>query len=146
MIGVSTADVAGERDCFDLGVTVSADGRELRFAEVFTALAGGESHVLLADGTRFSLLSPRLQSLRQLIEEARGLADSPSAPLRISRYQAALWAELAALGVVTEQAEAWQRQIGALLELDAIAEHDPPATLAAQLRPYQLDGFGGLLG
>jgi SNF2 family DNA or RNA helicase len=144
MIGVSTADVAGERDWFDLGVTVSVDGRELPFAEVFTALASGESHMLLADGTHFSLLSPRLQSLRQLIEEARALADSPSAPLRISRYQAGLWAELAALGVVTEQAQAWQRQVGALLEIDAIAEHDPPPTLAAQLRPYQLDGFGWL--
>jgi SNF2 family DNA or RNA helicase len=72
------------------------------------------------------------------------LADSPSAPLRISRYQAGLWAELAALGVVAEQAQAWQRQVGALLEIDALAEHDPPAALAASLRPYQRDGFNWL--
>lgn len=143
-IGVSTADVAGERDWFDLGVTVSVDGRELAFAEVFAALAGGESHMLLADGAHFSLLSPDLQSLRQLIEEARALADSPSGPLRISRYQAGLWAELAALGVVTEQAQGWQRQVGALAELDAVAEHDPPQTLVADLRPYQREGFGWL--
>ncbi len=140
-IGVSTADIAGERDWFDLGVTIRVEGRELPFAEVFAALASGESHLLLDDGAHFSLLEPRLQALRELIEEARALADSPSAPLRISRYQAGLWAELAALGVVTEQAQAWQRQVGALLELDAIAEYEPPATLTAELRPYQRDGF-----
>jgi superfamily II DNA or RNA helicase len=143
-IGVSTADIAGERDWFDLGVTISVDGRELPFAEVFVALASGESHVLLADGAHFSLLAPRLQSLRQLIEEARKLTESPSAPLRISRYQAGLWAEFAALGVVTEQAQAWQRQVGALLELDGLDERDPPPSLAARLRPYQREGFGWL--
>jgi len=143
-IGVSTADIDGDRDWFDLGVTISVEGAELPFAEVFTALASGESHMLLADGAHFSLLEPRLQSLRQLIDEARALADSPADPLRISRYQAGLWAELAALGVVTRQAQAWQRQVDALLELDAVGEYDPPATLTAQLRPYQREGFGWL--
>jgi superfamily II DNA or RNA helicase len=143
-IGVSTADVAGERDWFDLGVTISVAGRELPFADVFVALASGGSHMLLADGAHFSLLAPRLQSLRRLIEEARALTESPSAPLRISRYQAGLWAEFAALGVVTEHAQAWRRQVGALLEIDAVAQHDPPAMLAARLRPYQRDGFGWL--
>jgi superfamily II DNA or RNA helicase len=143
-IGVSTIDIAGERDWFDLGVTISVDGRELPFADVFVALAGGESHMLLEDGAHFSLLEPRLQSLRQLIEEARALSDYPSAPLRISRYQAGLWAELAALGVVTEQAQAWQRQVSTLLELDTVAVHEPPTTLTARLRPYQRDGFSWL--
>jgi superfamily II DNA or RNA helicase len=143
-IGVSATDIAGERDWFDLGVTISVEGRELPFAEVFTALASGESQMLLADGAHFSLLTPDLQELRRVIEEARALTDSPSAALRISRYQAGLWAELAALGVVTEQAQAWQRQVGALLEIDTIATHAPPVTLQAQLRPYQRDGFGWL--
>jgi superfamily II DNA or RNA helicase len=140
-IGVSTGAIEGERDWFDLGVTITVDGRELPFAEVFVALASGESHMLLADGAYFSLLAPRLQSLRQLIEEARGLTESPSAPMRISRYQAGLWAELAALGVVTEQAQAWQRQVEALLDLDMLAEHDPPASIVASMRPYQSEGF-----
>jgi superfamily II DNA or RNA helicase len=143
-LGVSTAEIEGEQDWFDLGVTIRVDGRELPFAEVFAALASGESHMLLDDGAHFSLLEPRLQSLRQLIEEARGLTDSPGAPLRISRYQAGLWAELAALGVVSEQAQAWQRQVAALLELDALAEHAPPAAIAAELRPYQRNGFAWL--
>jgi superfamily II DNA or RNA helicase len=143
-IGVSTAEIDGERDWFDLGVRIRVDARELPFVDVFAALASGESHMLLDDGAHFSLEEPRLQSLRQLIEEARALADRPAAALRISRYQAGLWAELAALAVVREQAQDWQRQVGALLEVDAIAEHAPPAELTAALRPYQRDGFAWL--
>ncbi|MGH2936827.1 MAG: DEAD/DEAH box helicase [Solirubrobacterales bacterium] len=143
-IGVSTAEVAGESDWFDLGVTISVEGRELPFAEVFVALAAGEPHLLLDDGAHLSLEDPRLESLRQLILEAQALVDSPSDSLRISRYQAGLWAELAALGIVTEQAESWRRQVGALLELEEMTSHDPPAGLEAELRPYQRDGFGWL--
>jgi len=143
-IGLSTTEVAGESDWFDLGVTISLEDRELPFAEVFAALASGKSHMLLDDGAHFSLLEPRLQELRRLIEEARSLSDSPTSSLRISRYQAGLWAELVALGIVREQAQAWQRQVGALLELDVIAAHDRPSTLTACLRPYQHDGYGWL--
>jgi superfamily II DNA or RNA helicase len=143
-IGVSTAEVAGESDWFDLGVTISVEGRELPFAEVFVAVAAGEPHLLLDDGAHLSLEDPRLESLRQLIVEAQALVDSPSDSLRISRYQADLWAELAALGIVTEQAESWRRQVGALLELDEVTSHDPPAALEADLRPYQRDGFSWL--
>ena len=143
-IGLSTVDVAGERDWFDLGVTIGVAGRGLPFASVFAALARGESHMLLEDGAHFSLLAPELQELRRLIEEARALSDSPPEQLRISRYQAGLWAELAALGVVAEQAQAWRRQVDALLELDALAEHETPASLQGRLRPYQREGFGWL--
>jgi superfamily II DNA or RNA helicase len=143
-IAVSTAEIAGESDWFDLGVTIGVEGRELPFAEVFVALAAGESQLLLDDGAHLSLEDSRLESLRQLIVEAQALADSPAAGLRISRYQAGLWAELAALGIVTEQAEAWRRQVGALLELEEVAAHDPPAALDADLRPYQREGFGWL--
>lgn len=144
-IALSTAEIAGERDWFDLGVTISVGGRELPFAEVFVALASGQSHILLDDGAHFSLDHPRLQALRALIEEARTLQDTPpSGPLKISRYQATLWSELAALGVVGEQAQAWRRQAETLLELDGLPRHDPPATLAAELRPYQHEGFAWL--
>jgi len=143
-IGVSTTEIAGESDWFDLGVTISVEERELPFAEVFAALAAGESHLLLDDGAHLALDDPRLESPRQLIVEAQALVDAPSESLRISRYQAGLWAELAALGVVTEQAEAWRRQAVALLELDEVGDHDPPAAIKAELRPYQREGFGWL--
>jgi superfamily II DNA or RNA helicase len=141
-IGVGTAAVASERDWFDLEVTITVEGTELPFTEVFAALARGETRMLLADGAHFSLLAPQLQSLRELIEEARALGEgSRPGSLRISRYQAGLWEELAQLGVVREQAEGWQRQVEGLLGLKTLTDHEPPTALTASLRPYQVDGF-----
>ena len=149
-IGVSTGEVAGEVDWFDLGVTITVEGREVPFTDVFTALSRGESHLLLPDGAYFSLDKPELQQLAKLIEEARALQDTVGGPLRISRFQAGLWEELAALGVVGHQAQAWQQQVQGLLEasraggLAGSGRPQPPDTLRARLRPYQLDGFGWL--
>ncbi len=140
-VGVSTAEIAGQQDWFDLGVTITVDGREVPFAEVFSALARGDTRMLLDDGAYFSLEDPRLESLRALIEEARALVDSPGSGLRVSRYQAGLWSELLALGVVTEQSERWQRAVAPLLELDTLPVHEEPRSVRAELRPYQREGF-----
>ncbi|HEX4723766.1 MAG TPA: DEAD/DEAH box helicase [Pseudonocardiaceae bacterium] len=140
-ISLSTTEVAGDNDWFDLGVTISVEGRDVPFTDVFVALARGDSHLLLSDGAYFALDKPELRTLRDLIEEARSLLDSADGSLRISRFQADLWAELAALGVVRDQAEAWQRQVDGLLSIDAVAPVEVPDTLSAQLRPYQMDGF-----
>lgn len=144
-IGVATEELpGGGNDWFGLGVRVSVEGREVPFRDLFVALANGESHLLLPDGAYFSLDRPQLQALRALIEEARSLQDTPDDGLRISRYQAGLWDELAALGVVDQQAAAWRRQVGGLLELGAVAGAEPPATLDATLRPYQREGYDWL--
>ena len=103
---------------------MTVEGRDVPFADVFLALASGESHLLLSDGAYFSLQKPELQALRTLIEEARALQDRTGGPLRISRFQAGLWEELAALGVVERQARAWQQQVAGLLSLDQLTETD----------------------
>lgn len=143
-IGVSTAEIEGQRDWFDLEVSVSIGDRQLPFSEVFVALAAGEDRVLLEDGSHFSLREPRLQSLRSLIEEARALSDAPPDSQRISRYQAGLWEELVSLGVVEAQASSWRRQAEALVGLADLPEHEPPDALTAELRPYQREGFAWL--
>ena len=79
-----------------------------------------------------------------LIEEARALQDSPSGPLRLSRFQASLWEELARLGVVDAQARAWQQQVAGLLAIDGVAATALPAHFRAQLRPYQREGVDWL--
>jgi len=143
-IDVSAGEVAGETDWFDLGVCVTVEGREVPFMDIFVALSRNQSHLLLPDGAYFSLEKPELGALRRLIDEARALQDRPGGPLRISRFQAGLWEEFAALGVAATQAEAWQRQVGGLLALGSIEPQPPPAALSARLRPYQADGFGWL--
>ncbi|TDV40084.1 DEAD/DEAH box helicase [Actinophytocola oryzae] len=140
-IGVSTSAIPGDNDWFDLGITIRAEGREVPFLDVFVALARDQSHLLLPDGGYFSLEKPELQALRRLIEEARALQDASDGTLKLSRYQATLWDELAALGVVEEQAEAWDRQVNGLLSVSTAATAEVPSTLTAQLRPYQVDGY-----
>ena len=143
-IGVSTSEVADDTDWFDLGVTITVEGREVPFTDVFAALAAGESHLLLPDGVYFSLDKPQLQALRTLIEEARALQDAPRGPLQISRFQAGLWEELAALGVIERQARSWQQQVAGLLSPAGLAGPELPVSLSAQLRPYQREGFDWL--
>ncbi len=145
VVELSTEPAAGQTDWFDLGVTIRVAGVELAFAPVFAALARGETDLLLDDGAHFSLLVPELRALAQLIAEARTLGDG-SAPgsLRISRYQATLWEELVALGVVGAQAEAWQAQLEALRGLEEVISPPLPGGFTATLRPYQREGFDWL--
>ena len=145
-IAVSADEVAGETDWFDLGVTITVEGHPVPFVDVFLALSHGESHLLLPDGAYFSLDKPEMQALARLIEEARALQDAPSGPLRISRYQAGFWDELASLGVIGHQAAAWQEQVQGLLSIGTTSASGvaPPAGLRAELRAYQQDGFGWL--
>jgi superfamily II DNA or RNA helicase len=140
-IGVSTRSIADDPDWFGLGVTVTVEGQRVPFATLFMALAAGQSYLMLPDGVYFSLEKPELQALRRLIEEARALQDSPNGPLRISRFQVGLWDELAGLGVVDRQAKAWQRQLEGLRSIGTVDCTEPPPTLTAMLRPYQLEGF-----
>jgi superfamily II DNA or RNA helicase len=144
VIGVTTDAVPGETDWFDLGVTISVEGKQVPFVTVFTALTSGQSHLLLADGAYFALDKPELVKLRQLIEEARALTDAEEGPPRISRFQAGLFDELAELGVVTRQAEDWRRQVGGLRALQGVEPLPAPSGLRAELRPYQADGFSWL--
>ena len=143
-IAVSTGERPDDSDWFDLGITVTIEEREVPFRDLFTALSRGDPVLLLPDGAHFSLDKPQLRALARLIEEARALQDSPGSGLRISRFQAGFWEELAGLGLVSEQADAWRRQVAGLLAAGGPVQLAPPASLAARLRPYQLDGFSWL--
>jgi len=143
-IGLSVDEVTNDNDWFDLGITITVEGREIPFVDVFTALSRGQSHLLLDDGRYFSLEKPELQNLAKLIFEARALQDAAPSELKISRFQAGLWEELAELGVVSNQAASWHRQVDGLLGVRALPRTEPPAGLDARLRPYQLDGFAWL--
>lgn len=142
VISVSTK-ATEQRDWFDLGIQISLEGQPVSFAAVFSALAAGQTKMLLPSGAYFSLDLPELHQLRALIEEARSLQDNKDAPLQISRFQAGLWDELANLGIVDQQAAAWREAVGGLLE-GGINGLPLPASLNAELRPYQLEGFNWL--
>ncbi len=144
VVAISGSPSAGDRDWFDLAVAVSIDGEDVPFERLFVALASGESHLIMASGTYFSLDRPELRTLAELIAEARALQDPGSETVRLSRYQASLWDELDRIGVISGQAATWQQSIRALTRLDELAPPPLPKTLQADLRAYQRDGFSWL--
>ena len=146
LISVSTSSREGERDWFDLAVSVSIDGEEVPFNLLFVALARDEEVLVLPSGVYFRLDRPDLAQLHALIAEARALQDAPGGPLRISKFQSGLWEELVALGVVAEQAEQWQRIVKALAATGPASDTtaELPEGLHATLRPYQQAGYAWL--
>lgn len=134
---VSVAAQPSENDWFDLHVRVDVDGQQVEFAQVFRALAAGEPIFVLPDGRYFSLVGPEFDRLRAIIEEARRLGDRPVESLRISRYQADLWAELVELGIVDAQEQEWLSHLRALGDAAALEPVPVPDGVHAELRHYQ---------
>ncbi|MCL2737010.1 MAG: DEAD/DEAH box helicase [Propionibacteriaceae bacterium] len=160
------ADDAGDADWFDLGLEIRAGDRVVPFQDLFVALATGQTRMLLDDGAVVPIDAPQFERLKELIDEARALADRPSQALGISRYQAGLWSDLADLATEVRVSDQWRAQVVdllALVDADTAGESggpvrpvETPAGLTTVLRPYQkrayewltfLDahGLGGIL-
>ncbi len=131
----------GGTDWFNLAVDVTIDGETVPFTDLFVALSNHDDHLVLDSGTWFSLDRPELRQLRDLIAEASELSEGPEGELQLRPVQAGLWDELVKLGVVAEQAGAWQRAVSGLLDLTQLPDAAPPAGLQATLRPYQNEGY-----
>jgi superfamily II DNA or RNA helicase len=144
VISLATTESTVARDWFDLAVTVSIDGEDIPFDELFRALSAAQDILILPSGTWFSLDRPELHQLRRLIEEARGLQEAGAESLGLSRFQADLWEELQTLGVVAEQAAGWRDAVAGLTGADRIDRRPLPAALHATLRGYQQAGFDWL--
>ncbi|HEY0187775.1 MAG TPA: DEAD/DEAH box helicase [Cellulomonas sp.] len=128
-----------QHDWFDLGVTVTVDGRQIPFVPLFRALAQGRRRLLLVDGSHLRLDHPVLAPLAELIAEARDLAEWDTGP-RIGRHQTSLWADFVDLADEAVPAQEWRDL------LDDVAGDAPrpvplPRGLHAALRPYQEEGF-----
>jgi superfamily II DNA or RNA helicase len=140
-VKLAVSDPEEGTDWFNLAVSVTIEGEQVEYRELFTALATGETHLILPSGTWFSLERPELEQLRALIEEAGQLAPQEGEGLRLRAEHAGLWEELVSLGVVAEQSRAWTSAVSALLETEALPDVPVPSGLRATLRPYQELGF-----
>jgi superfamily II DNA or RNA helicase len=128
------------RDWFDLGVYVTVEGRDIPFTKLFKALSKGQKKLLLVDNSYLSLDQPVFDDLKLLIEEASALAEWETG-LRISRYQASLWADFEDLADETEQAVGWREAAAGLLAVESVESTPLPVGVNATLRPYQQEGF-----
>jgi superfamily II DNA or RNA helicase len=141
------------RDWLSLHVTVTVDGEEVPFAELFAALVRGDDIMILPSGVWFSLDQPQLRRLVELIEESKELRD-PDRPgvLRLHRHRVADLHDLDELSVSEVAATRWVEAARRLTELtgadvdggEAAAGVPVPEGLRAELRPYQRAGFAWL--
>ncbi len=140
-VTVSTQEGEGGADWFDLHIAVSINGESVPFVLLFRALAEGATDLILPSGLYFSLDQPEFAQLAELIGEARAVQDRDRTGLRIHVHQTGLWDELVQLGVVGTQAARWQSRVAQLARRESPAEIAPPVALAAELRPYQQQGY-----
>lgn len=132
-------------DWFDLTVLVVLGEVQVPLGELIAALAAGADELLLANGVWFQLDHPELHQLRQLLSEAEALTSSTPGVLRIGVEHVSIFEELAALGIVTRQCESWRRHVMDLMGDPGGRPIDPPSTLKATLRSYQVEGYSWLM-
>ncbi|MBO3184375.1 DEAD/DEAH box helicase, partial [Dermatophilus congolensis] len=126
-------------DWFNLGITVRVENHTITFTELFRALATGETHIMLPNGAWFPLDLPELTQLRTLIDESRHLIDPDRTTLHITPAHLGLYEHLTALGIITHEATTWRERINTLTTPHTTPQL--PATLHANLRPYQIHGY-----
>ncbi|WP_206426073.1 DEAD/DEAH box helicase [Nakamurella antarctica] len=140
---LTVTTVPSERhDWFNLGVTVTVDGRTIPFVPLFRALAKGRRKLLMVNGSYMTLNHPAFEPLRELINEAKDIAEWETGPV-ISRYQTELWSDFEDLADEAVPAVTWRAQL-AEARKDSPHRIDTPQGLRAELRPYQAEGLGWL--
>ncbi|PXW31237.1 UNVERIFIED_CONTAM: SNF2 family DNA or RNA helicase [Williamsia faeni] len=141
----SAPDAQAEgNDWFDLRITVTVEGEQVPLADLIRELSSGATHMLLPSGTYFSLDTPELVRLVELLAEGRALGEFEGGQARADSFNVTLWEELLELGTVDEQTRGWQENLARLRAARPPSDIDPPAMLRAELRPYQRDGLNWL--
>lgn len=132
-------------DWFDLQIEVSVDGEAVDFASLFAALVQEQEVLFLTSGSWLRLDRPELAKLRELLLEARGLADPTGSEVaRLNPFQISWWDELTKFGVVETQSARWESNVARMRALSAPEPVSVPTGLQAELRHYQRDGLDWL--
>ena len=129
--------IGNDRDWFAVSGSLSLDdGAVMQMrALIELARASGGRYLPLGE-TGFLALS---EDLRRRLDELDGLGELDGETLKFPALALAAVADtLDGLGL--ESVPEWATRLRALKEAHAL-QFDPPSTLQAQLRPYQLDGF-----
>lgn len=144
LVAMSTEE-AEDSDWFDIRFNITIAGQQVRFTDLFVALAQGAELIVLPNGAYFSLDAPFFDKFRRMLADSDVIADwQPDSP-RLSRYHMDLWAEFDELVDESTAAAAWRRSVEALSHLGEIPALDVPKGIEATLRPYQQEGFSWLV-
>jgi hypothetical protein len=131
-------------DWLDLEVVISIGDRFIGLAQLIEAMTLGAERIILRDGAHLRIDRPELARLTELVREARELTDQPREGVRVGHHDLGLWAELAEIGLVDEQAARWVGSAVALRDVQGLPDIEPEG-VTADLRSYQRDGFRWLV-
>jgi superfamily II DNA or RNA helicase len=130
----------GGVDWLDLEVTVTVEGEPVPLADVIAALTLEEEHLILPSGLFVRTDRPELARLHEVVRAAAELRERDGDRVRVGTADLGVWAQLADLGVVDEQAAEWVSRARALRDLESLPRPEPTG-IVSTLRGYQLDGF-----
>ncbi|MCC6512253.1 MAG: DEAD/DEAH box helicase, partial [Pirellulaceae bacterium] len=125
-----------ERDWFGIEGELNMNGLHVPLAELMVAIRTGGRFVPLGDN-QFATISQELRARMATIDD---LSTPDSDGLRLSRAAAPLVDEAIGLDIPAERDLKWQEAINRLNEW-AANPPDPPKTLCAELRDYQVSGY-----
>lgn len=134
----------GTNDWFDLAVSVTLEGEEVPFAELFTALNTEEPYMLLPSGTVLNLAANQFAQLRTLISEAAELAEVRPDGVRMHRLSIDWWQELLALGIIEAQENDWLHRMNQLGSGEKLQPLTSSPDFTPTLRDYQVHGSAWL--
>ena len=112
-------------DWLDLEVQVSVDGERVPLPDVLAALTRGDEFLVLPSGLYVALARPEFARLHEVVALAAELRESEPDRLRVGAADLGVWAELADLGVVDEQAARWVERATALRNARRAARPEP---------------------
>jgi hypothetical protein len=136
---------SNKHDWFDLGIFVTVNGKQVPFTPLLRALAKRDRRMKLIDNSYLSLADPAFDRLKELIEEARDLDEwEPDQPMTVTPLQAGIWSEFDQLADETSHDERWEAIASGLLGATPPESVVVPATVHAELRPYQHAGYAWL--
>lgn len=127
-------------DWLDLEVSITVEGERVPLATVLAALTTDAEYVVLPSGLFVRADRPEFAALDDVVRAAAQLHQGENATVRVGRQDLGLWAQLADLGVVDAQADAWVARARALRDLSDLPRPEPEGVVST-LRDYQRDGF-----
>ncbi len=128
-------DIAQEHDWFGLDGEVAFDGESVPLKLVLEAMRAGRRYVRIKGAKWLRIADLFRDRLRQLADVVQG----PSG-LQVGTAAAPVVQELVREAGTLKACEAWSK-LETRLEAARNLSPDPPASFAAELRDYQLDGY-----
>ena len=128
--------LTSERDWFGIDGELKLDGLQVSLAELMVAIRSGGRYVPLGDN-QFATISEELRARMATIDD---LSTPDADGLRLSKAAAPLIDEAIGLDIPAERDQKWQ---DAIQRLNDLTENppNPPETLRAELRDYQVSGY-----